>query len=203
VIVGPCAAALIKLYAMADFAMEERPMPLVAAIRDAALVVFIALDAAIIGGCGSSGTGVPLGEGGSGGLRAAAGGDMATGGSEAMNTGGTGGGAGGQGAGGFTGGGTYSCGGGVVGTGLGGAPGPSSSDTPLNCVVGESYCSIQSLDKVPGALPTRSCVSLTGLLAACVSSPSCACICSHGVICQTNCSCSGSAGSITVSCLQI
>jgi hypothetical protein len=177
-------------------------MPLAAAIRDAVLVLCIALDAVTIGGCGSSSTGVPLGEDGSGGFHAT-GGDMAAGGSEVLNTGGTGGGVGGQGAGGFTAGGTYTCAGGVVLAGSGGAPGPSSSDAPVTCVVGESYCSVQSLDKVPGALPTRSCVSLTGLLAACVSSPSCACICSHGVICQTNCSCSGSTGSVTVSCLQI
>ena len=178
-------------------------MPLAAAIRDTVLVLFIALDAVTSGGCGSSGPGTPPGEGGSGGFHSAAGGDMAAGGSEVLNTGGTGSGVGGQGAGGFTGGGTYACAGGVVRAGSDGAPGPSSSDAPVTCVVGESYCFIQSLDKVPGALPTRSCVSLTGLLAACASSPSCACICSHGVICQTNCSCSGSAGSVTVSCLQI
>ena len=124
-------------------------------------------------------------------------------------------GAGGTGAGGFTGstglggttggttGKTYVCEGGVVLAGTGGAPASFDAGPPVTCVVGESYCSIHSLNKVPGAFPSRTCVSLTGLLAPCAPSPSCACICSHGVLCQTECSCSDLNGFVTVSCLQI
>ena len=153
------------------------------------LLLLFAMHAGVLVGCGKSSTDRGSDAGGTG-----AGGTGAGGTTGSIGLGGTTGSTTGK---------TYACEGGVVLAGTGGTPASSDAGPPVTCVVGESYCSIQSLNKVPGALPSRTCVSLLGLLAACAPSPSCACICSHGVLCQTECSCSDLNGFVTVSCLQI
>jgi hypothetical protein len=105
---------------------------------------------------------------------------------------------------------TYPCVGGVINTGTGGVAGTGAPEAGAGgtggmvmCAAGEEYCFIRSMQKVIGALPTHTCKGLTGALAACVATPTCACVCSHGVFCLTECSCTDTNGYATVSCLQI
>ena len=71
------------------------------------------------------------------------------------------------------------------------------------CDVGTTYCYIQSLQYVRDALPVRTCDAVP---AACSATPSCACLCSHGVAwgCYyTGCSCKDDMnGRATVACDQ-
>jgi hypothetical protein len=184
------------------------------AIFNTLLLLLFGTYAGVLVGCGNSSTDRGSDAGGTGAGGTGVGGSNSGGtGAGGSSAGGTS--AGGTGAGGFTGstglggttgsttGGTYVCEGGVVLAGTGGAPASFDGGPPVTCVVGESYCSIHSLNRVPGALPSRTCVGLTGLLAPCAPSPRCSCICSHGVLCQAECSCSDLNGFVTVSCSQI
>jgi hypothetical protein len=154
-------------------------------------------------GTGTAGTGGAAGStggGGSGGV-VGAGGSAGTGGAAGSTDGGGAGKAGTA----------YPCEGGIVTAGTGGGAGSSGGDAggnggagePVMCVVGQSYCNVQSLQKQAGAFPIHTCIDLTEGLAACASNPTCACICGRGVICRTECSCSDTGGFVTVSCSQI
>lgn len=70
------------------------------------------------------------------------------------------------------------------------------------CDAGTTYCSIQSLQLAPNAVPTRTCEAVPS---ACKHTPSCACLCSHGLPCQyVNCSCKDDAdGRAIWACEQI
>jgi hypothetical protein len=91
-----------------------------------------------------------------------------------------------------------------------GAP-PTYAETPwtgmvggaVSCIVGESYCHIESSNE-PGFAPTGACIGLSGSLAACSDTPNCACLCAHGAQCHTECSCRDDIdGVATVSCFPI
>jgi hypothetical protein len=72
-----------------------------------------------------------------------------------------------------------------------------------SCVVGQAFCHITSVPTIEiGVPPTSSCDSLSGPLAACASTPNCACICSHGSRCGLGCSCTDTDGLATVSCQE-
>jgi len=81
----------------------------------------------------------------------------------------------------------------------------SDAGPPLECVVGESYCRVQLLDKVAGSTPLYSCQTLPndGGLGVCSTTPTCACLCAHGVQCYTECSCSDTGGFAIITCHQI
>lgn len=73
-----------------------------------------------------------------------------------------------------------------------------------SCIVGESYCHIESPNEPGFFAPVGSCVDLSGSLAACSDTPNCECLCSHGTWCHTECSCTdNSDGVATVSCFPI
>jgi hypothetical protein len=72
-----------------------------------------------------------------------------------------------------------------------------------SCVAGASFCFIRS-SQLLNAPPHSSCRPISGALAVCAGSPNCACLCSHGVQCYTECSCADNdAGFATVACSQI
>jgi len=101
----------------------------------------------------------------------------------------------------------YPCVGGFVLTADGGEVRvPLDAGAPVTCVVGQSYCSVESLDKVVGALPSYQCMPLTaadGGPGVCAETPTCACICAHGATCVTECSCDDTGGFATISCHQV
>lgn len=110
---------------------------------------------------------------------------------------------------------SYPCTGGFAKNADGGVV-PLSSDAgaspPVSCVVGQSYCSVESLDKVAGATPEYRCATLSVVvdgasvpagLGVCAATPTCACLCNQGVICHTECACHDDGGFVTVSCHQI
>ena len=78
---------------------------------------------------------------------------------------------------------------------------------PLECVVGQSYCKVQLLDKVAGSSPIYYCLTVTedGGLGACASTPTCACLCAqgNGVRCETECACSDTGGFAVITCHQV
>jgi hypothetical protein len=101
---------------------------------------------------------------------------------------------------------SYSCtgldgGGGAVEIDASGGDGGSPT-----CVVGQSYCNAFFSSVPPATIPSLSCVSLTGALAACADNPTCACICPQGAqalqTCLLNCFCSDEGGRATVACFQ-
>lgn len=94
---------------------------------------------------------------------------------------------------------SYSCTGDVA------LPPDAAPPPPLECVVGQSYCRVQLLDKVAGATPVYRCTALTddGGLGVCSTAPTCDCICGQGVICHTECSCSDTGGFVTITCHQV
>ena len=94
---------------------------------------------------------------------------------------------------------SYACGGGAAAA-ADGAP-------PIECVVGQSYCKVQLLDKVAGSTPIYNCLTVSedGGLGACATTPTCACLCAqgNGIHCETECSCSDTGGVATITCHQI
>ena len=110
---------------------------------------------------------------------------------------------------------SYPCTGGFIGTldaGVVPLPADAGASPPVNCVVGQSYCYIDSADKSVGVRPLYGCRTFETIvdgglvslgLGVCSETPTCACLCGHGVLCVTNCSCNDDGGFVTVSCHQI
>jgi len=72
-----------------------------------------------------------------------------------------------------------------------------------SCVVGQAICHITSVPEIElGVPPTTTCMRLSGTLAACASTPNCACVCTHGVSCDEACSCTDTGGLATLSCQE-
>jgi hypothetical protein len=72
-----------------------------------------------------------------------------------------------------------------------------------SCVLGQAICHITSVPDIEiGVAPTSSCTRLSGTLAACASTPNCACICSHGFNCSEACTCTDTHDLATVSCQE-
>lgn len=100
----------------------------------------------------------------------------------------------------------YACVGGFVLKADGGETlAPADAGTAATCVVGQSYCQAESLDKVVGVEPEHTCRTLSsdGGLGVCTDTPTCACICSQGVICTTECSCNDTLGLVVITCHQV
>jgi hypothetical protein len=154
-------------------------------------IVVLLLTAALWSGCGGSLTPVG-GPGGSGGAATEGAGGIW----------GSGGGAQAQGT-------SYPCTGGFARTADGGLV-PLPQGPPLvSCVVGNSYCSVEVYETSSGLEPAYSCEGLWDIvdgavvafgLGPCEQTPTCACLCSHGVTCTTNCSCQDNGGFVSVSC---
>jgi hypothetical protein len=151
--------------------------------------------AAAPNGCGSSlqagGTGRDKGAGGAGGNVGGAGGAGTDGAVLGMS---------------------YLCTGGAVRTPDGGLVqfhADADASPAVECVVGQSYCSIETFERTVGAKPEYRCATFYDVvdgasvsigLGSCADTPTCACLCSHGVICTTECACQDSGGIVTVSC---
>jgi hypothetical protein len=81
------------------------------------------------------------------------------------------------------------------------------TDPPALCTVGQTYCYVLNVRPSQPQFPTTySCLAFGGDqpdTSACVSSPTCDCLCSHGYICRTTCRCSEANGFATMSCDRI
>ncbi len=109
---------------------------------------------------------------------------------------------------------SYPCTGGFIKTADAGVvplPSDAGASPPVNCVVGQSYCSVESLDKAVGVKPEYRCATLSidvdGApvsvgLGDCADTPTCACLC-NAINCRTECACHDDGGFVIVSCHQI
>jgi hypothetical protein len=107
---------------------------------------------------------------------------------------------------------SYACTGGVVRTADGGlveSHPDADASPPLECVVGQAYCAIETFGKTVGVTPVYRCTTFYDVvdgasvsigLGPCANTPTCACLCGHGVNCSTECACQDSKGLAIVSC---
>lgn len=77
-----------------------------------------------------------------------------------------------------------------------GGPGDGALAAPGTCILGQGYCMIDRLTKVPDGGSIAACQSLD----ACAATPTCACVMPVPYV---NCTCSDSGGAITIVCDQI
>ena len=77
-------------------------------------------------------------------------------------------------------------------------------DGAQSCVVGQSFCHITSVPEIlVGVRPWADCDNFSGDLAACATTPTCACMCSHfSGLCDEGCSCTDTNGVGTLSCQE-
>ena len=110
---------------------------------------------------------------------------------------------------------SYPCTGGFIGTldaGVVPLPADAGASPPVNCVVGQSYCKVDSADKSVGVKPQYECRTVETFvdggivsvgLGVCSGTPTCACLCANGAFCLTECSCHDDGGFVIISCFQV
>ena len=110
---------------------------------------------------------------------------------------------------------SYPCTGGFIGTrdaGVVALPADAGASPPVNCVVGQSYCRVDSADKSVGVRPQYECRTVETIvdgglisvgLGVCSDTPTCACLCANGAFCLTECSCRDDGGFVIISCFQV